>query len=57
MPICRTCNLGIPSSFEATVVLVMRGSRRYTVTLIPEHSDKARRQLDEMLSTLELPPL
>ena len=40
---------------DTTLVLVSRGSRRYTITLVPNHSDKARRQLDDVLSTLKLP--
>jgi len=40
---------------ESTLVLVPRGSRRYVVTLVPHHDDKARRDLDAMLSSLRLP--
>jgi hypothetical protein len=42
---------GVPSE----VVLVPRGSKGYTVTLVPAGSVRAERQLEAMLASLRLP--
>ena len=40
---------------DATVVAVVKGARRYIVTLIPVHSEKAAQQMEQMLQSLHLP--